>query len=569
MVYFLKKSSTRKKGVYLQIYESYYVPGKGGRNRSYKALGYVADLIEQGIKDPVAHFQKEVDVLNQTTSMVGQKEIGDASASKNIGYFLIKAMFDKLAFDPVVNLITRHRKFNYLVSDFIRVMTYAQIVNPGSKLKAYENVIPNIYGVENFSYDQILDGSAFLGEDYTKYIEHLNYQISKVWKRNYSHNYFDCTNYYFEIDLEKDDKQKGPSKENHRGPIISQALLLDGDQIPLGMLMFPGNESEKPQLRKMIEETKERYDIHQNIVQVADKGLNCAQNIHHAAVMGKDGYIFSRSVKGKSLSDVEKSWVLNDNDWKQVKDHDGTHLYSFKEWTDTFSYSFVDENGETIKFSRREKRVVTYSPKLARKQRAEISKELDKLETSLTVKKVARKELGDKVKYVNMQAFDENGVIVPIETSLNNEKISEAFKLAGYNLLVTSELKKSAREIYEIYHNLSKIEECFRITKSYLEARPVFLQKQESIYGHFLICYIALTILKLLEVKEFSGDIHPNQLVNFIRQFSITETLEGTYVNNASKSETHNKVQKKVKLTKLSALNLRKKDVENILNCEL
>ena len=112
-------------------------------------------------------------------------------------------------------------------------MTYAQIVNTGSKLKAYENVIPNIYGVENFSYDQILDGSAFLGEDYTKYIEHLNYQISKVWKRNYSHNYFDCTNYYFEIDLEKDDKQKGPSKENHRGPIISQALLLDGDQILL------------------------------------------------------------------------------------------------------------------------------------------------------------------------------------------------------------------------------------------------------------------------------------------------------------------------------------------------
>lgn len=572
MVYFIKKSNTRSKGLYLQIYQSYYVPGKGNRNKSYKVLGYYDDLVAQGICDPLAHFQQEVDDLNQKADKTKDIEIGDTSVTKNLGYFLLKGMFDLLAIDPIVHIMTRHMKFQYAVSDLIKTLTYAQVTNPGSKFQAVEHVIPNLYGGKTFSYDQILDGVCFLGEDYPKYIELLNYQIHKIWPRDVSTTYFDCTNYYFEIDVEDNDKKKGPSKENHQGPIISQALLLDSNQIPIGMKMFPGNQSEKPELRKMIEDVKNRYEVDGRIVQVADKGLNCGQNIYSAVKEAKDGYLFSKSVHGKNLSQSEKQWILLDNDqnkWKTVEDEQGKIQYKYKEMIDTFKYQFINEAGEKVSFEVKEKRVVTYTPSLARKQCIEIQKEIDKLSDLLTVKGITRKEIGDKTKYINIHAFDDHGVVIPVEVMLNEVKINEEFALAGYNLLVTSETNKSGKEIYEIYHGLSRIEESFRIMKSYLEARPVFLQKQESIEGHFLICYYGLTILRLLELYTFESKLSVSQIVKFIRQYNITEIGEGSFINSASKNKTHDLIKRQLGLAKLGTLHLRKKDVDNILNFEL
>ena len=443
--------------------------------------------------------------------------------------------------------------------------------NPGSKLQAVEHVIPNLYGGQTFSYDQILDGVCFLGEDYPKYIELLNYQIHKIWHRDVTTTYFDCTNYYFEIDLEVDDKKKGPSKENHRGPIVSQALLLDSNQIPIGMKMFPSNQSEKPELRKMIEDVRSRYEIEGKSVQIADKGLNCAQNIYSAVKEAKDGYLFSKSVHGKNLSQSEKQWILLDNDqnrWKTVDDENGKMKYKYKETVDTFKYQFTNEEGEKVSFEVKEKRVVTFNPLLARKQRFETQKEIDRVSELLTIKGITRKEIGDKTKYININAFDSHGVVVPLEAMLNEAKIEEECLIAGYNLLVTSEFKKNGKELYEIYHGLSRIEESFRIMKSYLEARPVFLQKQESIDGHFLICYYGLTILRLLELYTFQAKLSVSQIVKFIQQYNITEIGEGFFINSASKSKTHDIIKEQLGLAKLSILNLRKKDVDDILNFE-
>ena len=572
MRYFVKKSTPSKKGLYLQIYKTNYVPGKGNQNKSYKVIGYVSDLIASGIPDPVAYAQNLVDELNSNLPNRKEMKIGDISSSKNLGYFLIKSMIDYLDFDYILKLMSSNMKFHFNLSDFVRSMIYAQIVNPGSKHKAFEKVMPNIYGTESFSYDQILDTINYIGNDYQKFVELLNISIQKKWKRNTSNAYFDCTNYYFEIDLPKEDRQFGPSKEERHLPIIGQALLLDEDQIPIGMSLYPGNESEKPKIRESIENLKQRFDIDSRIVQVADKGLNCARNIYAASKEANDGYIFSKSVHGKNLSKQEKQWVLLENEnniWNEVKDSNGKLIYKYKECIDTFKYKFTNEEGKCVEFNVKEKRVVSYNPSLARKQKAQIQKQIDKAIAISSFKQASKEEYGDSIKYVNFTSIDKEGEVVKSVPSLNQEKIDEDLSFAGYNLLVTSEINKSAQDIYNTYHGLWRIEESFRVMKTYLEARPVYLQNKESIYGHFTICYMALTILRLIELKVFNDELPIGQIIEFIRNYNITETLEGSFINNATKSNTLSIIQKRYGLSKLDNIQLRKKDVENILASEL
>ena len=572
MRYFVKKSTPSKKGLYLQIYKTNYVPGKGNQNKSYKVIGYVSDLIASGIPDPVAYAQNLVDELNSDLPNRKEMKIGDISSSKNLGYFLIKSMIDYLDFDYILKLMSSNMKFHFNLSDFVRSMIYAQIVNPGSKHKAFEKVMPNIYGAESFSYDQILDTINYIGNDYQKFVELLNISIQKKWKRNTSNAYFDCTNYYFEIDLPKEDRQFGPSKEERHLPIIGQALLLDEDQIPIGMSLYPGNESEKPKIRESIENLKQRFDIDSRIVQVADKGLNCARNIYAASKEANDGYIFSKSVHGKNLSKQEKQWVLLENEnniWNEVKDSNGKLIYKYKECIDTFKYKFTNEEGKCVEFNVKEKRVVSYNPSLARKQKAQIQKQIDKAIAISSLKQASKEEYGDSIKYVNFTSIDKEGEVVKSIPSLNQEKIDEDLSFAGYNLLVTSEINKSAQDIYNTYHGLWRIEESFRVMKTYLEARPVYLQNKESIYGHFTICYMALTILRLIELKVFNDELPIGQIIEFIRNYNITETLEGSFINNATKSNTLSIIQKRYGLSKLDNIQLRKKDVENILTSEL
>ena len=572
MRYFVKKSTPSKKGLYLQIYKTNYVPGKGNQNKSYKVIGYASDLIASGIPDPVAYAQNLVDELNSDLPNRKEMKIGDISSSKNLGYFLIKSMIDYLDFDYILKLMSSNMKFHFNLSDFVRSMIYAQIVNPGSKHKAFEKVMPNIYGTESFSYDQILDTINYIGNDYQKFVELLNISIQKKWKRNTSNAYFDCTNYYFEIDLPKEDRQFGPSKEERHLPIIGQALLLDEDQIPIGMSLYPGNESEKPKIRESIENLKQRFDIDSRIVQVADKGLNCARNIYAASIEANDGYIFSKSVHGKNLSKQEKQWVLLENEnniWNEVKDSNGKLVYKYKECIDTFKYKFTNEEGECVEFNVKEKRVVSYNPSLARKQKAQIQKQIDKAIAISSFKQASKEEYGDSIKYVNFTSIDKEGEVVKSIPSLNQEKIDEDLSFAGYNLLVTSEINKSAQDIYNTYHGLWRIEESFRVMKTYLEARPVYLQNKESIYGHFTICYMALTILRLIELKVFNDELPIGQIIEFIRNYNITETLEGSFINNATKSNTLSIIQKRYGLSKLDNIQLRKKDVENILTSEL
>lgn len=265
-------------------------------------------------------------------------------------------------------------------------------------------------------------------------------------------------------------------------------------------------------------------------IQIADKGLNCAENIYHA-LKNKDGYIFSKSVK--QLPETEKTWVLLDNDYRDIKNANGDVLYRIKECVDDFAYKFKDsETGKDKSFKIKEKRIVTYNPKLAKKQIYEINKEVEKARL-LKASQAKKSEYGDSAKYVVFAPADKKGNETDgkIKVTMNEELIKKSLELAGYNLLVTSELSMHDKDVYDAYHNLWRIEESFRIMKSQLNARPVYLQKEDTIIGHFLICYLAVLLTRLLQFKVLKNRYCSEDLFEFVHDFRVAQISDRKYIN--------------------------------------
>ena len=539
MAYFLKKTNN-KKGTYLQIYSSFYDPERGHTaHKSFKPIGYVHELQAQGIVDPIAYYKEQVVKLNQefknAKTESKSKQISEDSPEKLIGYFPFKNINDKLGVKKYIDLMQTATDFRFNVFDMISALVYARLVQPCSKAKTYDEVIPKLFESYDFSLSQLYDGLEYIGCEYEKIIEIYNHQLQQMYKFDTSHTYFDCTNFYFEIDKEDDFRKKGPSKENKKEPIVGMGLLLDANQIPIGMKLFPGNESEKPVIRNVISELKTRNSVSGRTIQIADKGLNCAENIFHAVKNG-DGYIFSKSVK--QLPEIEKTWVLLPNDYKDVKNANGEVLYRIKECVDDFEYKIKDATtGRYQTFKLREKRIVTYNPKLAKKQIYEINKEIEKARL-LKASQAKKSEYGDCSKYVIFAPTDKKGNDTDgkIKVTMNEELIKKTLELAGYNMLVTSEIHMTDKEIYEAYHNLWRIEETFKIMKSQLNARPVYLQKEDTITGHFLICYLAVLLTRLLQFKILKNTYCSEELFDFIRDFRVVKISDRKYINLARKT---------------------------------
>ena len=395
-----------------------------------------------------------------------------------------------------------------------------------------------------------------MGNDYGKFIEIFNEQMKKVYNINTSKTYFDCTNFYFEIDREDDFRRKGPSKENRKDPIVSLGLLLDANQIPIGMKLFPGNESEKPILRDVIQGLKKKNQIAGKTIHVADKGLNCTQNIAFSKENG-DGYLFSKSVK--TLPEKEKKWVLLDNeDWKEIKNDEGALLYKYKSCIDKFPYRIeIGGKKKTIYFT--EKRVVTYNPKLASKKRYEINRQVEKAK-KLCYSQAKRSEYGDLGKYVNFT--DENGE--KAKATINEDIIKKELELAGYNLLITSETDMKSIDIYNTYHNLWRIEESFRIMKSDLDARPVFLQKENSIKGHFLICYLTVLLERIFQFKVLDNKYSTQEIIKFVKSFKAVKG-ESKYINVTASSKFIKEFEQMTKLP-LTNYYLTERQIKQIFN---
>lgn len=539
MKYFLKKTNLAK-GEYLQIYQSEYSREKGSRNKCFKTLGYVIDLKNKGIDDPIAKAKAQVDKLNKVLikneKQNRAKKIGSLSPERFTGYFVLKAIANSLpSFEKAVKALASTRDFQYDVYTTMMNLVYARATFPTSKKKTHSDIIPLLFEKANKdTYSQILSCCKYIGSEYKKIVNFLSYSLKNVYGLDCSTTYFDCTNFYFEIDKEDNFRRKGPSKEHRFDPIVSMGLLLDANQIPISMTMFAGNESEKPHLRNTLSQLKKENHISGRTIQVADKGLNCAHNIH-CALKNNDGYLFSKSLKTLSIKDLQWFYSLNKDDWKCVYEistnGESVIKYRYYSFVDKFNYSYIDDFGSKRTFTATEKRVITYSPALYMKKILELNKLISKAKNLCTFK-AKKEEFGECAKYVKFHSTSKGKKTEDkVAVELNEELIEKERKLAGFNMLVTSEIKLQTRTIYNVYHNLWRIEQSFRIMKHYLDARPVYLSGEDSIKGHFLLCYINVVLERILEFNVLGGRFSHEKIMDFIRAFRVIRLSSKDYVN--------------------------------------
>lgn len=535
MAYFLKKTKQQNR-TYLAIYESFYSPDvKGTKHRCFKSLGNIETIKANGIADPVAFYSEEVKLLNDkrksehSNRISNQKLISDLSPERFLGYFPLANILNTLDVEEHFGYMQSTRDFHFNVFDIFSALVFARAVSPSSKHKTFHDILPSLFKPIDFSYDQLLDAVEFVGSEYEKFVEIFTVATKENFNIDTKHTYFDCTNFYFEIDKENDFQRKGPSKEGRHDPIVGLGLLLDANMIPIGMKMYPGNESEKPVLRKTIQDLKKQNNINGRTIQVADKGLNCARNIIEA-IDSCDGYIFSKSVK--QLPEIEKTWILLEDGYNSVYDRSGEIHYRYKSCIEEYEYTSVDDEGKTMKKKTREKRVITFNPKLQKKQLREISKLVEKAK-KCKASQAKKDEYGESAKYMEFKSTDGKKAIV----NLNEKAIQKDMELAGYNLLVTSETRMNEIEIYDAYHNLWRIEESFRIMKSELDARPVYMQKEDCVKGHFLICYVTVLLIRLFQFKILKNQYSTSDICSFIKEFRLVKINENRYINMTRASD--------------------------------
>ena len=529
MSYFLKKTKTNK-GIYYQIYDGNYNKEKRHvTQKSISVIGYHEDLLKKGIKDPLNYAQELVTKLEQERKEKARlsriKTIDDLCDIKNLGASFVSSFLDSLNIELPINVFNYGRRVNYKLYDVMKFLIASQIYDPSSKLNEYNNLKDKFFFDSNFTYANMLDALDILGEDYQSVIELFNKHFKSLYKFTTDKVFFDCTNYYFEIDKPYDDKQKGPSKENRNNPIIGMGLLLDKNQMPISMKMFPGNKSEKPIIREIINEMKNSNQINGKTIQVADKGLNCGQNIFEC-IKNNDGYIYSNSVK--KLSAKELVWVDKEDDY--IKDCEENCTFKYKECIDDFKYDFIF-NGTKYSKNFRQKRIIYWSKKLEDKHKIEINVLIEKAK-KLALSQAKKSEYGECSRYINFAKIDDDGEITVenVKKIIDQEKIEKDLKYCGYNMLITSETTVPAKEIYNVYHRLWRIEESFRILKTDLCARPAYLQGKYKIYGHFLMCYLALVFIRYVELIVLKDEIPAISIINFIRKFEVFDNEE-LYVN--------------------------------------
>lgn len=536
MAYFLRKTRRKNGDIYYQIYDSYYsAEERKNKNRSVEKLGLLSSLRREGESDSECEQRLRGMVSEHERDRSGKqaKQIDDNDELVNYGYFLLEGMVRHLDIRKQIDLLTLGSRIRFSLSDVLFSLADARVIDPCSKWKTFAEVFPLMYEdpTKKISLSQMYSGVCFLGTVVQDVVDILNAAIDKRFGRSLDRVYFDCTNYYFEIDCESGIKRRGPSKENRTSPIVSMALLLDSDLIPYQMEIFPGNESEKPRLPRALDRIREEKGKESKIIQVADKGLNCAENIRKC---GKnDGYIFSKAPK--MMADKDLEWMFDEKGWTDVMDKNGEVSYRYKSVTDVYDYEFKDENGKTVKFTKAEKRVATFNPSLRKKQAIELTRQYDKAMKKTASAQIKEAVGGKNAKMISVDAVSkktgEELEDAQIVLSGNKEKLEHDLKLAGYNILITSEVAMKESEIYDVYHKLWNIERTFRMMKTQLAARPAFASTDDGIRGHFLTCYTSIVLLRLLEKKVFSGQFTVEEIIEYIKKARAFRLSDNDYCN--------------------------------------
>ena len=562
---FLKISPTRSGKTFLSFVQGYRDESGKVKQKTIENIGWLDDLKKQ-YDDPILHFkeiakQRNKENINELLiKNLKTKTIDENSCTKNLGYVILKRIYEELNITGFLKQKQKNLKIDFSLNDIFELLIYSRILYPDSKLSTYNN--KDIFFEKfDFSLQDVYRSLDYFSTYKNDLLTSLWNNTKDKYNRDTSLTYYDTTNYYFEISYNDEDKlndkgetvkkglrKRGPSKEHRKTPIVQMGLLMDKKGLPMYYDLFPGNESEKLQMRPTLKKTKAKFGIDRTII-VADRGQNTSDNT--VFIAGKndddhqnhDGYVYGQSILG---ADKEfKDWALKQDDfiYDEIYDENG-NLVTYKDTIKDEDEKIIGYEDKPVIFKHKsrvyakkiqikkdgkrnvnyliyQKQMVYYSKKYAdrqkflREQAVEKAKDLIK-----NPGKYTQATSYGCTKYINNIRFNQDTGEIPngLDLSLKLDKIKEEEKFDGYYSIVTSEKNLTDKEIRDIYKGLWKIEESFKITKSELETRPVFVWTDEGIEAHFLSCFVSLLIIRLLEQKlnrKYSNEYVINSLVKY------------------------------------------------------
>lgn len=517
-----KHKVKRKNGFKTQIrvVEGYRPsPGAAPKQRQIKNFGYLEDHL-----DDLDAFWSKVNACNDSLKASKEKitisldALGDPHDTKlyNYGYRYLEAVYDFLELDKFFKKIKSGSSYD--LGTIFKFLVLERILNPDSK-RATAQHIGSLYMMDSeFSLDNIYRALTKIAECMDDMQVHLNSIIEKKIGRNKEYAFYDTTNYYFTRDFPISDDalgQKGVSKEHQITPIVQLGLFMDDNKIPMRMELYKGNTADTLTLQPSIELIKDEYDLGRLIV-VADKGMNSGKNLAYLKDRS-DGYVVSQILKGKKGKRYHE--IMKDENGYIVNE-DGS--YKYKQFTETITVK--NNDGKKVEL---EQNVLIYWRKaIAERDKRKREVKIEKAKKSMTNN--AYSLTHDSTEYLEVNHVEEvTGAVAKKKVvKINETKIQEEEQFDGFFCIITSEMDYDHLKIHEVYAQLEKIEESFKITKSNLDARPIYLSTNEHIKAHFQICFVALMIIRLIQFK-MKDEISAERLQRALNACTCEEISKG------------------------------------------
>ena len=438
------------------------------------------------------------------------------------GYLFLQSVYYGLQLNKTCRKLKAKHNFKYDINAILSDLIFARVLEPASKQSSFKTAAEFL---EKPSYElhDIYRALDVLGND-CDFIQSEVYKNSSfLGRRNDRVLYYDCTNYYFEIEQEDGSKKYGKSKEHRPNPIIQMGLFMDGDGLPLAFSLFPGNANEQTSLKPLEQKVLHEFGC-QKFIYCSDAGL-ASENIRSFNHMGERAFIVTQSIK--KLPAEDRAWALDRGGFKRVSDDVPVDIASLPE--DDAGLYYKDEPYTTKSLHQR--LIVTYSPKYALYQKTIREKQVERarqmLESGKTKKQ--RKNPNDPARFIGTTAVTKDGEAAEIKKYLDEEKIETESLYDGLYAVCTDLLDDKAGDILKISENRWQIEECFRIMKTDFSARPVYLQDENRIKAHFLICFLALLAYRILE-KKLDFKYTCSELLDTLKTMNFAEIQEQGFI---------------------------------------
>lgn len=438
------------------------------------------------------------------------------------GYLFLQSVYYQLQLNKVCRKLKTKYKFKYDINAILSDLIYARILEPSSKRSSFK-AASEFLEKPSYGLHDVYRALDVLGTE-CDLIQSEVYKNSHFFEnRNDKVLYYDCSNYYFEIEQEDGSKKYGKSKEHRPNPIIQMGLFMDGDGIPLAFSLFPGNANEQTSLKPLEQKVLGESGC-QKFIYCSDAGLG-SEDIRVYNHMGERAYIVTQSIK--KLKKEEKEWALDPQGFKRVSDDVPVDITKLP--ADDKGLYYKDEPYTTKKLHQR--LIVTYSPKYALYQKTLREKQVERAQKMLDSgsTKKNRKNPNDPARFIGTAAATKDGESADIHHFLDENKIAQEAQYDGLYAVCTDLLDDDVGDILKVSEGRWQIEECFRIMKTDFSARPVYLQDENRIKAHFLICFLALTIYRFLE-KKLDPNYTCEELLDTLKAMNFVEVQEQGFI---------------------------------------